>query len=160
MVTGISHNWNPINVIPKFLQPIWLLYISNSVLNKKKTQENRHFPVTILTAIMNVLCVACHNLPGSNAPFCLGLSDSDAVWLSSSRELPRASASLALNTSDPEAVQLDPAQGPSLVLSSRTSTTKWVNIWHFAASTTEEHNQLNVLIYTPNGQNDYCNQFN
>ena len=78
---------------------------------KLKTQENRHFPVTILTAIINVLCVACRILPGSNAPFCFRLSDSDVdfdvVQHSSSRELPRATASLGLNTCDPEAVQLD-----------------------------------------------------
>ena len=36
-------------------------------------------------------------------------SDSDVVQHSSSRELPRATASLGLNTCDPEAVQLDPA---------------------------------------------------
>ena len=76
---------------------------------KLKPQKNRHFPVTILTAIINVLYVACRILPGSNAPFCLRLSDSDVVQHSSSRELPRATASLGLNTCDPEAVQLDPA---------------------------------------------------
>ena len=76
---------------------------------KLKPQENQHFPVTILTVIRNVLCVACRILPGSNVPFWLRLSDSDVVQHSSSRELPRATASLGLNTCDPEAVQLDPA---------------------------------------------------
>ena len=76
---------------------------------KIKTPEKQQFPVTILTAIINILCVACRILPGSNAPFCLRLSDSDVVQHSSSRELPRATASLGLNTCDPEAVQLDPA---------------------------------------------------
>ena len=42
-----------------------------------------------MTAIINVLWVACRILPGSNAPFCLRLSDSDVVQHSSSRELPR-----------------------------------------------------------------------
>ena len=74
---------------------------------KLKPQENRHFPVTILTVIINVLCVACWIWPGSNAPFCIRLSDSDVFQHSSSRELPRATASLGLNTCDPEAVQLD-----------------------------------------------------
>ena len=76
---------------------------------KLKPQENQHFPVTILTVIRNVLCVACRILPGSNVPFWLRLSDSDVVQHSSSRELPRATASLGLNTCDPEAVQLDQA---------------------------------------------------
>ena len=74
-----------------------------------KPQENRHFPVTILTAIINVLCIACRIVPGRNAPFCPRLSDSDVVQHSSSREMPRATASLGLNPSDPEAVQLYPA---------------------------------------------------
>ena len=39
----------------------------------------------------------------------LFFSYSDVVRHSSSRELPRATVSLGLNTSDPEAVQLDPA---------------------------------------------------
>ena len=108
MVTGISHALNPIkydteislaNRAISYIRPGFIL----------KPQENRHFPVTILTAIINVLCVACRILPGSNAPFCLRLSDSDVVQHSSSRELPRTTASLGLNTCDPEAVQLDPA---------------------------------------------------
>ena len=76
---------------------------------KLQPQKNQHFPVTILTVIRNVLCVACRILPGSNVPFCFGLSDSDSevVQHSSSRELPRATSSLGLNTWDPEAVQLD-----------------------------------------------------
>ena len=76
---------------------------------KLKPQENQHFPVTILTVIRNVLCVACRILPGSNVPFCFRLADSDSevVQHSSSRELLRATASLGLNTCDPEAVQLD-----------------------------------------------------
>ena len=76
---------------------------------KLKPQKNQHFPVTILTAIINVLAVACRILPGSNAPFCPRLLDSDVVQHSSSRELPQATASLGLNTCDTEAVQLDPA---------------------------------------------------
>ena len=76
---------------------------------KLRPKKNQRIPVTILTAIINVLFVACRILPGSNVPFCLRLSDSDVVRHSSSRELPRATASLGLNSPDPEAVQLDPA---------------------------------------------------
>ena len=106
MVTGISHNLNLIKFDPEI--PLANRAISDirPEFKLKKTQ-NRHFPVTILTAIITVLCVACRIFPGSNAPFCLRLSDSDVVQHNSSRELPRATASLGLNTCDPEAVQLD-----------------------------------------------------
>ena len=108
MVTGIYHTFNPIKIDAE-------IPLANKAISdirpgfKLKPQKNRHFPVTILTAIINVLCVAGRILPGSNAPFCLRLSDSDVGQHSSSRELPRATASLGLNTCDPEAVQLDPA---------------------------------------------------
>ena len=108
MVTGIFYALNLIKFDPK-------ISLANRAISdirpgfKSKPQKNRHFPVTILTAIINVLCVACRILPGSNAPFCLKLSDSDVVQHSSSRKLPRATASLGLNTCDPEAVLLDPA---------------------------------------------------
>ena len=107
MVIGILHNLNPI----KFDTEISLANSAISDISpgfKLKPQKNQDFPVIILTAIINVLCVACRILPG-NVPFCLRLSDSDVVRHSSSRELPRATASLGLNTCDPEAVQLDPA---------------------------------------------------
>ena len=109
MVTGISYALNLIKCDPEII-------LANRAISdirpgfKLKPQKNQDFPVTILTAIMNVLCVACRILPGSNIPFCLRLSDSDdsdVVQHSSSRELPRATASLGLNTCDPEAVQLD-----------------------------------------------------
>ena len=106
MVTGISHNLNPIQFDTEI--PLANRAIPDiSPGFKLKPQKNRDFPITILTAIINVLCVACRILPGSNIPFCLRLSDSDVVQHSSSRELPRATASLGLNTCDPEAVQLD-----------------------------------------------------
>ena len=108
MVTGISYALNLIKCDPEIL-------LANRAISdirpgfKLKPQKNQHFPFTMLTAIINVLAVACRILPGSNAPFCLKLLDSDVVQHSSSRELPRATASLGLNTCDPEAVQLDPA---------------------------------------------------
>ena len=106
MVTGMSYALNLIKFDPKIPLAKWA--ISDIRLGfKLKPQKNRHFPVNILTAIINVLCVACRILPGSNAPFCLRLSGSGVVQHSSSRELPRATASLGLNTCDPEAVQLD-----------------------------------------------------
>ena len=83
-----------------------------------KYQKNQDFPVTILAVITTSLCVGWQILPGSNIPFCLRLSDFEVVQRSSSRVLPRATASMGLNTSDPEVVQLDPAinlnqsQGP------------------------------------------------
>ena len=77
---------------------------------KSKHQKNRHFPFTILTAIINVLCVACRILPGSNAPFSLKFSYSGVVRCSYSKEQPPATASLGLNTSDTEVLQLDPAK--------------------------------------------------
>ena len=108
MATGISHTLNPIKFHTKILQANMTASDIWSGL-KLKPQKNQHFPVTILTAIINILCVACRIVPCSNAPFCLRLSDSDVVQHSSSRELPRATASLGLNTCDPEAVQLEPA---------------------------------------------------
>ena len=108
MVTGISHTLNPI----KYDTEISLANRAISDIRpgfKLKPKKNQHFPVTILTVIRNVLCVACRILPGSNAPFCFRLSDSEVVQHSSSRELPRATALLDLNTCDPDAVQLDPA---------------------------------------------------
>ena len=106
MVTGIWHGLNPMNFDTKIPQANMAASDSWSGL-KLTPQIDQHFPVTILTAIINILCVACRILPGGNAPFCLRLSDSDVVQHSSSRELPRATASLGLNTCDPEAVQLD-----------------------------------------------------
>ena len=106
MVTGISHTLNPIKFDPE-------IPLANRAISeirpgfKLKPQKNQYFPVTILTAIINVLCIACRILPGSNAQFCLRLSDSNVVQHSSSRELPPATTSLGLNTCDPEAVQLD-----------------------------------------------------
>ena len=106
MVTGNSHTLNRMKFDPEI--PLANRAISDIRPDfELKPQKNQHFPVTILTAIINVLCVACRILPGKNAPFCLRLSDSDVVQHSSSRELPRATASLGLNTCDPEAVQLD-----------------------------------------------------
>ena len=107
MVTGIPYALNLIKCDPE------ILFANRAISDirpgfKLKPQKNRHFPVTILSAIINGLCVACRILPGTNAPFSLRLSDSDVVQHSSSRELPRATASLGLNTCDPvEAVQLD-----------------------------------------------------
>ena len=108
MVTGISHTLNPI----KYDTEISLANRAISDIRpgfKSKPQKNQHFPVTILTVIRNVSCVACRILLGSNAPFCLRLSDSEVVQHSSSRQLPRTTASPGLNTCDPEAVQIDPA---------------------------------------------------
>ena len=165
MVTGISHNLNPIKLDTEI--PLANRAISDiSPGFELRPKNNQDFPVTIMTAIINVLCVACRISPGSNIPFCLRLSVSDVVRHSSSRELPRATALLGLNTCDPEAVQLDLAmnldqsQSPSLVLQSRTPTTKWAKIEHFAASTTGEHYHLNILIHTSNSQNEYANYFN
>ena len=110
MVTGISHNLNPI----KFDTEIPLANRAISDIRpgfKLKPQKNQHFPITILTGIINVLCVACRILPGSNAPFCLRLSDYEVVQHSSSRKLPRATASQGLNTSDP-AMNLGQSQSP------------------------------------------------
>ena len=108
MATGISHTLNQINFETKIPQANMAASDIWSGL-KLKPQKNQHFAVTILTAIINILCISCRILPGSNTPFCLRLSYSDVVQHSSSRELPRATASLGLNTCDPEAVQLDPA---------------------------------------------------
>ena len=108
MVTGISYALNLIKFDPE------IPFANRAISDIKpgfelKPQKKRHFPLTILTAIINILCVACRILPGNNAPFCLRLSDSDVLQHSSSRELPRATASLGLNTCDPEAFQPDPA---------------------------------------------------
>ena len=108
MATGISHTSNPIKFDTKIPQAKMAASDIWSGL-KLKPQKGQHFPFTILTAIISILCVACRIFPGSNTPLCLRLSYSDVVQNSSSRELPRATASLGFNTCDPEAVQLDPA---------------------------------------------------
>ena len=61
---------------------------------------------------------------------------------------------------DPGKCKTNNNNAPSLVLQSRTPTTKWAKIEHFAASTTGEHYHLNMLIHTSNSQNDYANYFN
>ena len=63
MVTEISHNFNPIKLLPKLPEPIRLLQIPDLVLNYPPPQKNQLFPVTVLTAILNVLWVACQILP-------------------------------------------------------------------------------------------------
>ena len=107
--TGISHTLNPIKYDTEISVANRAISVSRPAVKLKPQKKINTFPVTTLTAIRNILCVACRILPGSNVTFCIRLSDSGVVQHSSSRELPRATASLGLNTCDPEAVQLDPA---------------------------------------------------